>query len=455
MPIAAPKAPQLLPLLGLATCLAGCAHYALLPLAVRPQLAPDVATLAQASTTAGPLGVEQIVTLTLANNPDLRAVRAKLGIAQGQVLQAGVLPNPQLAGSFLPLISGAGSVPAWSLGLTQNIKTLITYKATVRAARDSADQVAADLVWQEWQTAGKARQLTADLMLALRSRPAYAEACAMLARRNRQLDAALAAHTTTLVIAAPDRTALQAARSSLDGIDQNILRMRHQLNALLGLLPDAVVPLAESPYLPPFDPAAIRAGIATLPERRPDLLALRLGYAAADENVRAAILAQFPDLVLGGSFNSDNSRVINSGPDLQLGLPIFNRNQGNVAITRATRAQLHDEYAARLAGTVGEVGALLSEYRQLADQLAVAQRELPASRAASARAEQAFAGSWLDERGYVDLVTNRYAKEQEIMRLEQGLVDRQIAIQTLVGAGLPRVALAVEASGSAIVETAQ
>ncbi|WP_204320379.1 hypothetical protein, partial [Proteus vulgaris] len=68
------------------------------------------------------------------------------------------------------------------------------------------------------------------------------------------------------------------------------------------------------------------------------------------------------DLVLGASVSSDNAKVINGGPNAQIGLPVFDRNQGNIAIARATRAQLNREYAARLAAVTGEVGALLAEH---------------------------------------------------------------------------------------------
>ena len=60
---------------------------------------------------------------------------------------------------------------------------------------------------------------------------------------------------------------------------------------------------------------------------------------------------------------------------------------------------------------------------------------------AADRAQAAFGASNIDERGYVDLVSNRFTKEQEIMTLELALIDRQIAIQTLVGDGLPTVDL--------------
>ena len=421
----------------------GCARYTPLPLATAPPLAANVRSLARAETIVAtePLSVAQVVDLALANNPDLKAARLRRAIAAGQTRQAGVLPNPSLTGAFLPLLSGGGAVPAWNIGLSQDIKALLTYRTRRRAAVDSERQVAADIVWQEWQVAGQARQVAGDLILGAASRQSYVAAYRLLAARNAKLEQALAARNVTLVTVAPDRVALQAARTALDALDQRQLALMHQLDALLGLAPDVVVPLATQIDLPRFDPAAIRAELATLPDRRPDLIALRMGYAAADEQLRQAIVAQFPDVVLGGSVSSDSSKVINSGPNVAIGLPIFDRNQGNVAITRATRAQLQADYAARLATAVGTVGALLREMEQLTAQLAVARRDLPAARSAADRAQAAFGASNIDERGYVDLVYNRFAKEQEIMTLELGLLDRQVAIQTLVGDGLPTVDL--------------
>lgn len=421
----------------LALSLAGCAHYTPLPLATQAPLAPDLRSL-DPSIPSEPLGVEQVVTLALANNPDLRAIRFKRGIATGQTLQAGLLPNPSLSGALLPLLSGAGSVPAWNLGIAQDIKSLVTYRSRRRAAADSEQQVAADIIWQEWQVAGQARQLACDLIMGNRARPSYAGAYTLLVERNTKLEKALAAHSVTLVTVAPDRLALQSARAALDALDQRQLGLKHQLNALLGLTPDAQLPLAEQVDLPPFDMAAIRADLPNLPARRPDLIALRMGYASSDEQVRQAILSQFPDMNLGGSVASDNAKVINGGPNIQIGLPIFDRNQGNIAIARATREQLHADYSARLAATMGTVEAMLSEAEQLSAQLMTARHDLPAARLAAERAQAAFGASNLDERGYVNLVSNRFTKEQEIMTLELALLDRQIAIQTLIGSGLPK-----------------
>ncbi|WP_260929338.1 TolC family protein [Novosphingobium sp. 9] len=249
----------------------------------------------------GPLTVDAIVALALANNPDLQAIRARSAVAAGQARQASLLPNPSLSAALLPLLSGQGTVPAWNIGLSQDIKALVTYKSRQRAAHDSEGQVAADVVWQEWQVAGRARQLTSDIIMGERLHPLTADYYALLKDRNARLDRALTARTVTLATVAPERVALQAARTALDTLAQNQLSLRHQLNALLGLHPDVVLNLSSDVTLPPFDPAAIEAGLPDLVNRRPDLLALRLGYAAADENVRQAILSQFPDLVFGGA----------------------------------------------------------------------------------------------------------------------------------------------------------
>ncbi|HLZ78687.1 MAG TPA: TolC family protein [Sphingomonas sp.] len=412
----------------------GCAHYTSLPLPREPALPASLPALPAAALT-----VAQVTALAVERSPDLVAARTKRGVAQAQLAAAGVLPNPSLTGAFLPLISGVGTVPAWNVGLTQDIKALIVYRPRLRAARDAAGQVEADLLWQEWQTAGEARRLAVDLILGEHNRALLTEADRLLAHRYALMQKALAARDVTLTTAAPSASAFQSARANLLAAEQHQLELRHRLNALLGIAADAVVPLADHIDLPPFDAAAAEASLTRLADRRPDLLALRLGYAAADEDLRGQILSQFPDLVLGGSASSDNSNVINAGPTATIGVPIFDRNQGHIAVARATRVQLHAEYTARLAAVTGEVGAMLGERAALTRQLAIVRGDLPKAKAAADRAAQAFNQSALDERSYVDLITAYFAKEQEIMTLETALADQEVAIDTLMGAGLPAV----------------
>ena len=122
---------RLLPFV-LALALAGCAAGDL-PLPTRPELAGSLSDLRHEQVTLGPpLSVSAIAVLAVQNDPDLRATRAQHGVAQAQLLQAGLLPNPQLNAAALPLLLGPGSTMAWNAGLTEDIKALITLSSRRR-----------------------------------------------------------------------------------------------------------------------------------------------------------------------------------------------------------------------------------------------------------------------------------------------------------------------------------
>lgn len=357
------------------------------------------------------------------------------------MLQAGLLPNPQVTGAILPLLAGVGTTVAWTAGFSQDIRSLITLSATRRAAQASADQVDAQILWQEWQTINQARLLAVDVIEAERLMTLLRESRDLLRGRYEKSRKAVLAGNETLASSAPDLAALQAITTQLHDQERQQLARRHQLNALLGLAPEVTLLLSSKLDIPPWDPHAAKDELPTLPERRPDLVALRLGYRAEDAKLRAAILSQFPNLTFGVTGGSDNSNVRNLGPQISLELPIFNRNQGNIAIETATREQLHDEYTARLTGAVGQVGAMVAEINLLSQQLRSVRHELVGTRQVAAQAEAAFSAGNIDERSYVDLVGARLIKEEEVVTIEQSLLEQRIAIATLVGAGMPAVAV--------------
>jgi hypothetical protein len=70
-------------------------------------------------------------------NPRLRAIRDQRGLASAQLLQAGILPNPQLSYS-LAFPSGANPgklVNAYGLGMSWEITSLIARSAKINAAK--------------------------------------------------------------------------------------------------------------------------------------------------------------------------------------------------------------------------------------------------------------------------------------------------------------------------------
>jgi outer membrane protein TolC len=358
------------------------------------------------------------------------------------MLAAGVMPNPSLNASVGFLLGGPGTMAALAAGLTQDIKSLVTLSSRRASAADAARQIDAQVLWQEWQTVAKTRLLVVDLMQGERLHGVLEQQAAQmqgLLERNR---AALAHGDTTLTAMVPDLGAAAALRKQLDDLQRLQLTRARDLKVLLGLSPLAELPLAMHADLPVVDAAAVDQAMASLADRRPDLVALQLGYGAQEEKVRGAILAQFPLFALGVSGGRDTSDVRTLGPQVTLDLPLFDRNQGNIAIARATRQQLHDEFSARLATARAQVQSLLADMLVLQSQLATKAPQLGELDRIAQRAQGAWQSGDLDERSFVDVLSARSAKQQEILAIEQALLEQQIAVATLIGAGLPPVTFA-------------
>ncbi|WP_171034199.1 TolC family protein [Lichenicoccus roseus] len=421
----------------LAASLGGCAHYAALPLPQQAALSPDLGGLVHDRPLPAALTVSDVVRLAVLNNPDLRAARNRTGVAAAQLLQAGILPNPQASLSATPTLAGPGTTTAWNAGFTVDLRSLLMRPSAVRAARASKHQVEADLLWQEWQVAGQARLLMVQLIEEQRGLRLLDGLRQLLGGRLDERRRALAAGDATYATIAPDLAALTDAQTRTRDAMRLLLQQRHRLAALLGLRPDALLVLADCINLPPLDAGAIRTALPALPHRRPDLVALRWGYRAADEQIRSALITQFPNVSFGPTGGSDNTNVRAFGPQLSLELPVFDRGQGRIAAARATRQQLHDEYAARLAAADGDVRARLDETAQLQEQVATARAQLPAVLAAARAADAADVSGLIDPQARIDLQVARFTRQAELIVLQQSLLEQQVAIETLAGTGLP------------------
>jgi outer membrane protein TolC len=306
-------------------------------------------------------------------------------------------------------------------------------------ARASAAGVNAALAWQEWQTLAKARMLAIDTIEGARQLALLREAVDLLQQRLAHSRRSLDDGDTTLAVQVPDLVAVADARRQLDDQARQQEARRRDLAAFLGLAPQASLELSDRIRLAAPDPAAWRQSLPGLADRRPDLIALKLGYEAQEQRLRGAVLAQFPLFSLGVTGGRDTSNVRSLGPQITLDLPIFDRNQGNIALEGATRQQLHDEFAARLFAAGSEAQALIADQAVLWDQYQQRTAQLAELEAAARGADTALRAGNLDERGWVDLLAVRNAKKIEIVAIEQSLLDQETVISMLVGAGMPPV----------------
>src|ERR1700730_15799553 len=137
--------------------LAGCAIYEPSPLDTSSNLKHRLAELDHAGVDIRrPLSVDDVTVLAVLNNPDLIAARFQRGVAQAQVLQAGILPNPSVSASYLFLSGGAAIADAIAVAVVQDITKTIAVMEKLCCARANALHVDATVLWQEWPLVEKA-----------------------------------------------------------------------------------------------------------------------------------------------------------------------------------------------------------------------------------------------------------------------------------------------------------
>jgi outer membrane protein TolC len=431
--------------------LTACQTYEPAPLGDRPELVSDVAALtispsdlplrelgAHRFDPSAPLDMDEIAMIAVVNNPDLKAMRGQLGVAEAQAFAAGLLPNPQFSFAYGGLISGVGATTSSvSATLTADIVPLLTRSVRRRAALANERSVRLNLLWQEWQIVSQARTFFARAVELERQRAVIEEYRKLFNDRYQSSNTAMQQGNEILPTVVSDLGALQAVETQLHDIEQVILKNRHDLNALLGLAPEAELRLVDRVSVPAIDTGKLKAIVLGLAGRRPDLLALAAGYEAEEQKLRQSIIEQFPKLNIGPNYTNDTTPVYTVGPTLTIGLPIFDRNQGNVAIERATRQGLHDEYQARLDAAYGAADRLITEVNLIEAQYRASLTSIRRLRDAAEVADRAYAAGNLDERSYVDLHAAFLAKEIESLKLEQTLLEQRIVLQTLIGSDIP------------------
>lgn len=438
--------------LGGGALLGGCALYHPLPLARAPDLVGGLSWLrTQAPATRPgevgrridiekPLGIDDVGLLAVLNDPDLRAAQGQADLAQANLLQSSLLPNPSASVSFAPILGGTDVAPAWTASLSQDVKSILTYHTRKKSARFQAQQVNADLLWQQWEIAQKARLLTLDLYYGQQSLDLSRRELELLDQEVRKVQSAIQARNLDFTALAPLLTAKAAAEQAVASLSLTQLQSWQSLDAMLGLDPKVRFAIAK-PSLPPL-PSDLTPLLTDLADRRPDLVALQLGYRSADEDVRTAIIGQFPAFVLGGQWGQDTSNVRSAGPLATFDLPIFDRNQGQVAQTRATRLLLHEQYQARLDDAVASVRGLDAQVRRLTEDLDSASDAAAAAETMSQSAQKAYAQGNIDQRSLADFETTALDRRVEALALARSLGEAQITLTVELGLGLPPTRLA-------------
>jgi len=345
---------------------------------------------ADVDATGGGLTEVDAVRQALAQNAAFQERLAELGLSRADVIEAGLLPNPDLQVLF-PL-SGKNTEAT----LTFPLEFLWLRGRREHGARRASEATTARLVHAGMDLVRDVRLAYADLVLA-RRRLALLRQAAELRQKVADLAAAR--------VRAGDATPLDELTARVDALStkQEAARLTYEevvaeerLRALLG------IGLLRSPLdLAAVDGEAADAGsagddvppdelVASAVADRSDAIGASLAVAAARDRAR---LARSEWLLVSGivDANENDNGGYEAGPGVKLTLPLLNQNQGAVAraeaeLERARRQQrtVRD----RIVLDVREAHARLAQARE---QLRVFRTELlPAMERAVDLAEKAY-----------------------------------------------------------------
>lgn len=426
---------------GLACILSGCAIYHAEPLPAGPDLARSPPLTVPAATFGLPglkpapldpargLTETNIITLAVVDNPQLAAERLRAGVARAQLLAAGLLPDPELSGGM----SWSAVRTGYDAALAADIQALVTRGAVRQAAQAHVRQVSLQILWQEWQVAGRARQLYIELRAASALRGVLDERRRLLGRLYERDQVSLEHGEVTAGDVTADFAAWRAAEADWQSLQLEENQGRHALDELLGLDPRVRLRLRGASDTHPLSPPEYRAALAALPRRRADLLALAAGYRSEEERLRAAILAQFPLVSAGvAKARSAEEGIQTIGFNVTLTLPLFNRNRGPIAVARASRAYLRQAYQARLDESESQADQLQQAAVIMQRQLSALAAKLPGLERTAVAAKASLQRGDLGLADYARVQSNSLAARAEAIRLRASLEQAQSALNVLL-----------------------
>ncbi len=291
---------------------------------------------------ADPLTVDRAVQIAVLNNRDLQAVFEELGIAQADLVQAGLLQNPVIAGDLV--VSTRGNGLGGGLSLSQSLLSVFLIPAQRRLAKSrlrhavvTVGHASLDLV-RDVKVAFYTAQAAESAVELQRTLVQAAEVTDALARR--QFEAGnITPLDRELFARALDEARIELADATVDAKIE-----REHLNRLLGFWGHSI----EWRFAGPLDEILpSESSLASLEqvgvEQRLDLSAARYEVESVEYAVKLRRRGFIPqidgDFVARNEVGNDEGHEWVLGPGLALELPIFDPGHADFARLRALLRQ--------------------------------------------------------------------------------------------------------------------
>ena len=362
----------------------------------------------------GGLGLEEALDRMMASNLDLLALRHEIPQADADILTAGLRANPLIYGDtqFIPYGKYSSSRPLgpteYDISITHPLDLSNKRRSRVLVARAAKSTVEAQYQDAARRQVGNLYRAFVDLQAA---RLDFLTAEAAVKTEGRALARARQRAGEGADISKLEGQ-LDKARDSLDDARDSLDDARESIGLLMNLPPEEASRVQPrgglrdlAPPPPPLEELT-RIALAT----RPDVVAARRGIGRAESEVKLAKANRFDDVFLfydPYTYQDNRSSQQPSGRSWSIGLtvplPIYNRNQGNIARAGGNLAQSQVELAALERRVVSEIRLVDREYRTSRQGFEKAERTTrPKALKDRAKAAADFAAGTIGPADYLD-----------------------------------------------------
>ncbi|HXI31315.1 MAG TPA: TolC family protein [Vicinamibacterales bacterium] len=386
--------------------------------------------------------IDGAVQQAIDKNLTLVAERLNLTVADAAIATARLRPNPVLSG-------GANSLDWLGTGFNETngagpqeyaVRVDVPFeRGGKRELRTAVASTARSIA--EAQLADSVRRLQLDVTIAAVD-VLEAKAKLRLARENLDtLDRLVKLNERRLTSGAlpplevtRSRVAMLQYRGSVTTAELTVTQARLKIHALLGRqVGEPLADIEDDLRLPPVAAApnldVVEAAART---NRPDVRALQRDEARSQYDLRLQVAQGRVDYTLGAEYRRQqgvNGKGNLAGLFVSVPLPIFNRNQGEIARAEAEHEKAARSLVALETSVSSEVASAYAEFQSTRDLLTGIERELlqPAAdaRAGTAYVYQAGATSLLDvldaQRAFNDTMDAYYTAQAAYRRAEARL----------------------------------
>ncbi len=380
----------------LSVSLIGCARYEPLPLDSQRELANlgtlDIRQVVVDRTKPGQSGSnsrqvfdpsdgcdeDEIIALALSLNPELRAKRAELGETQAALITVGAWPNPVVGLGIRPGIGGASGT-AIDADILFQLLQLSQRDVRKNSASATEVQIAAELIADEFKLIGEVRLQRLAVFAASRRVALIKQAVdlrnqslAMIGRQRELGEANALAMSAIELEAAKSKRDLRRAEATL-------VEGKIALNHLMGLPPEYLLELSDidKPMrVTLLDDITDKELDRRLLAGRYELRSMEAAYQKSEEDLRLAVLQQYPSLGFGPAFERELDGSKSLGLSLSIELPILDQNQGPIAQKRAAREAARLRYISLLQQLRTEAWAARAQVRLAYVDVDLQEREI-------------------------------------------------------------------------------